>query len=341
MGFRRGHILAAVAASVSLHVAMAGWFVPGEAEMQIAGGSAVDMMIVGNAFVDAVSAGAESGEISPVEPVETDEMDQTETADAKEVETETNRTAAAETAPPAETSSELAPERIVPLDALPMPETLEIAAVTEVSPTPESTRSIPPVESAEVAAIEPVEVETVESAEATPVDEVEREVAALPDIPVPTPRPRIEPKPEPRKTAAKKPTPAEPRPKRKVAPGNGGTQKADSSRSASGAQEQRKPDRAGNAAVSNYPGKVASQLRRALRYPREARRDGIKGTVVVSFTVSRNGSVGGVRIARSSGSAVLDRAAGEAVRRAAPFRPIPDAAGRSKWSFSVPLAFTR
>ncbi|WP_420407547.1 TonB family protein [Hoeflea sp.] len=341
MAFRRGHILAAVAVSVSFHVAMAGWFVQVEPEMQIDGGSAVDLTIVGNAFVDAVSAGAESDEISALEPVEAEEIIEAETADASEVESGTTSTVAAKTAPPAETMSELVPEPIDRVEALPAPETLETAAVAELAPMIESTRSIRPVEASELAAVEPVEADRIEAVEATPVERVEQELAALPDIPVPTPRPRIEPKPEPRKAAAKKPKPAETRQKRKVAPGNGGTQKADSSRSASGTKEPRKSSRAGNAAVSNYPGKVASKLRRALRYPREARREGIKGTVVVAFTISRNGSVGGVRIARSSGSAVLDRAASEAVRRAAPFRPIPDAAGRSRWSFSVPLAFTR
>jgi periplasmic protein TonB len=341
MGFRRGHILAALAASASFHVAMAGWFVPAEPEMQIDGGSAVDMMIVGNAFVDAVSAGAESEETGAVKPVEAEEITQAETADATEVESGITSSVAAEVVEPAETRSDLAAEPIDPFDALPPAETLDVAAVTEFAPEPEPISSIQPVEAAEIPSIEPVESVRIEAAEATPVEKVEQELAALRDIPVPAARPRIDPKPEPRQTAARKPKPAEARQKQKVARGNGGTQKADSSRSASGAKEQRKPDRAGNAAVSNYPGKVASQLRRALRYPREARREGIKGTVVVSFTVSRNGSVGGVRIARSSGSPVLDRAAGEAVRRAAPFRPIPEADGRSSWSFSVPLAFTR
>ncbi|MEQ8480583.1 MAG: TonB family protein [Hoeflea sp.] len=341
MGFRRGHILAAVAASVSLHVAVAGWFVPADPEMQIAGGSAVDLMIVGNAFVDAVSAGAQSDEISPVEPVEADETVEAETADAAEVESGTAEPVAEETSTPAETAAEMMPELTETVDAVPTQPTLEVAAVNEHVLQPEPLRSMAPDDAVDVPAIEPVETDSIEAVEATPEEKVEEELAALRDIPVPSQRPRIEPRPEPRQTVAKKPKPAEARQKRKAAPGNGGTQKADSSRSASGAKEARKPSRAGNAAVSNYPGKVASQLRRGLRYPREARREGIKGTVVVSFTVARNGSVRGVRIARSSGSALLDRAARDAVNRAAPFRPIPDAAGRSSWSFSVPLAFTR
>ena len=98
---------------------------------------------------------------------------------------------------------------------------------------------------------------------------------------------------------------------------------------------------AGNAAVSNYPGKVVSKLRRALRYPAAARSQGLRGEVQVAFTVSASGGVGGVRVVRSSGSAILDKAAVDTVRRAAPFPAIPADAGRSSWPFTVPLAFTR
>ena len=133
---------------------------------------------------------------------------------------------------------------------------------------------------------------------------------------------------------------AQPKPKKKSA-GSGGKQKANAVRAASGNQTARAKRDPGNAKVSNYPGKIAARLRRALRYPREARRDRLRGTAVVSFTVSRSGSVSGVRLARSSGFAVLDAAARDAVRRAAPFPPIPAGAGRSSWTFSVPLAFTR
>ena len=92
--------------------------------------------------------------------------------------------------------------------------------------------------------------------------------------------------------------------------------------------------------MSNYPGTVYAKLRRSLRYPSEARRKRIRGEVHVRFTVSRSGGVGSIRVARSSGSSLLDNAALATVRRAAPFAEIPPAAGRSNWSFTVPLAFT-
>jgi protein TonB len=97
----------------------------------------------------------------------------------------------------------------------------------------------------------------------------------------------------------------------------------------------------GNAAVSNYPGKIVRKLRRALRYPRGAGSRRLHGVAEVRFVVSAGGGVGGIHLVASSGSPVLDKAALEAVRRAAPFPPIPAEAGRSNWPFTVPLAFVR
>ncbi|MBI5488895.1 MAG: TonB family protein [Deltaproteobacteria bacterium] len=55
------------------------------------------------------------------------------------------------------------------------------------------------------------------------------------------------------------------------------------------------------------------------RYPPLARRRGVSGTVEVSFAVAEDGTVAEARVASSSGAALLDEAALEAVRGAAPF----------------------
>jgi protein TonB len=97
-----------------------------------------------------------------------------------------------------------------------------------------------------------------------------------------------------------------------------------------------KASSAGNAAASNYPGKVAAKLRRAVRSV--ARLGGrARNDVLVSFTVDAGGGLGGLRVARSSGSRELDRTALAVVRRAAPFPPIPPESGRRNWSFTLPL----
>jgi len=97
----------------------------------------------------------------------------------------------------------------------------------------------------------------------------------------------------------------------------------------------------GNAAVSNYPGKIVRKLRHALRYPNSAAIRRLRGIAEVGFVVSSGGGVGSIQVVTSSGSPILDKAALEAVRRAAPFPPIPAEAGRSRWRFTVPLAFVR
>lgn len=318
----------AIALSLAAHVAVASLFVSGEEEMQIAGGGGVDMMIVGTAFHDAVAAGAEADTGEPIEPA------------LEPVETET---AALEPVEPQEAVEQMpVDEQVAPSEpavemAAVTPEMVEPAPLTEVAPVPAETNA-------------PVEAEAIEPAEARelePVNEPRQEIAAVPNVPLPTPRPemtaaekaRIAP---PKREVQKRETAkAPPRQQTQKSAGNAGNQRTNASRSASAAQTASRNSRAGNAAVSNYPGKIARELRRALRYPREAQREQLKGRVIVSFVVTANGSVQSIRVASSSGSAILDQAARETVSRAAPFPRIPPAAGRSSWSFSVPLAFTR
>ena len=97
----------------------------------------------------------------------------------------------------------------------------------------------------------------------------------------------------------------------------------------------------GTKARSNYNGKVLVKLRRAKRYPSQARRNNLRGTVTVRFTVARSGAVSGVRLARSSGHTILDQAALEMVHRASPMPKVPDDIRGSKLSFTVPVRFSR
>ncbi|QPC85844.1 TonB family protein [Mesorhizobium sp. NBSH29] len=98
---------------------------------------------------------------------------------------------------------------------------------------------------------------------------------------------------------------------------------------------------AGNAAATNYPGKVAAKLRRAVRSVSRQLRATASNDVHVSFVVSSAGGVGSIRIARSSGSPELDAAALAIVRRAAPFPSIPAEARRTSWAFAFPLGLAR
>ncbi len=161
-------------------------------------------------------------------------------------------------------------------------------------------------------------------AQSPPLSEVIRGAEPAPDM-TRSPRPIARPdKPEPR-----------PKPKAQPAPrGNAQhTQRAGSATGsdASSATRAGTPraggSEQGNAAVSNYPGKVMRRLSRASR-PRV----GVRGEVLITFTIAGNGGLAGTSVARSSGSPRLDNAALQVVRRAAPFPRPPRGAQRS---FSV------
>jgi len=164
----------------------------------------------------------------------------------------------------------------------------------------------------------------------------------------PEPKKKAEPKPA-RTAAVAKPEKPEPKKKQKSKAGNGGQNQDDAKRGVADgeakgnttAKSKGKASSIGNAAVSNYPGKVLAKLRRSLRgIPRSAI-SRARNDVQVSFVVSASGGVGSVRISRSSGSPELDSAALAVVRRAAPFPPIPPEAGRSSWQFTLPLGLAR
>ncbi|WP_163271920.1 energy transducer TonB [Chelativorans alearense] len=286
-----------------IHAGAAVFMLPREPEVEIAGGSSIEIAMAGNAFADLSAAGTPAETVEPVTeaPVEAAPVEPTETT-AVEAPVVT-------AVPPVET--------VVPAEA----ETTPDAQTQEAEPS-----------EPEAAEIEPAEPEET--------------VTAIVDVPRPTPRPDYEPPKETRQAAVQPPV----RRQAQRSAGSGGRDSQDARRGSSEdgqsarANSGRTAARAtaiGNAAVSNYPGKIVSRLRRALRYPRAAQRERLRGEVGVAFTVAGNGAVSGIRVVRSSGSPILDQAAIESVQRAAPFPAIPDGAGRSSWPFTVPLAFTR
>lgn len=199
---------------------------------------------------------------------------------------------------------------------------------------------------------EPAEIDTIEVASIAPRDEVLTELEVAP-VPLPRPiRQQAERKPEPTEKPAepRQAKPAEPKPKKsaeKPAPkpqqqaslGNGGADNADSQAKKAAAGGKGKKSEGGSGASSKYPGQVQVRVSRATRYPASAK--GSNGEAHVTFTVAANGGISGIKLSRSSGNAALDDAALAAVERAAPFPPIPEDAGRSSWTFTVPVAFRK
>ena len=274
---------------------------------------------------------------------------------------EPTQAAARETLPeetaPAETMDQ-------PAVASPLPEVL----ATDTPEIVEDAQAVAPAAPVETAPMETRETVAATTAETLQPSEVETvEPAPEPPVVTETPKP-VKKKVEPPKTVEAKKSPPERKAEPKAAPakakepakkaalapakkaettrkaGSGGQNASDARRGKVDGQAEGnradkagkgKSDAAGNAAVTNYPGQVRSRISRTVRrIPASARRSA-RGDVVVSFTVTASGALGGVSVARSSGSPALDKAAIEAVRRAAPFPPIPD--GRKSWPFTIPL----
>jgi len=81
----------------------------------------------------------------------------------------------------------------------------------------------------------------------------------------------------------------------------------------------------------------------AMNFPQEVRSQGLTGGPVLSVVINADGSLGSLRIARSSGNPTLDSAAENLVRLAAPFSPFPPTLAKQarsleisrKWTFST------
>lgn len=335
---------AAIAVSAVCHAALLVFFLNfAQDAARIAGGEQAGVLMLGNADQDQLRSGdASEPNVTHVSLIPVSKARPVMTAAVAS-------TRAVEALAPTDAAKAVQPDdAIVPSDeASAEPETAAAPEAVAASPRSAVTEEAKPAEPAEadplksVAAVQPVE-ETVKPSE-TP--SLPQRVAERPS-PAKLEKPVEERHRETSSKAAKhldqkRSTPAR---------GSHGKDNADQRKGrAEGAENGRRAmassgaaaSSEGNAAVSNYPGKIVRKLRRALRYPRGAGSRRLHGVAEVRFVVSAGGGVGGIHLVASSGSPVLDKAALEAVRRAAPFPPIPAEAGRSNWPFTVPLAFVR
>ncbi len=78
-----------------------------------------------------------------------------------------------------------------------------------------------------------------------------------------------------------------------------------------------------NGATARFQQALLRHVARYQRYPRAARSARLRGAVDVLFSMRRDGTLLGVWVKTSSGQAVLDKEAMDAIRRAQPLPPIP------------------
>lgn len=147
----------------------------------------------------------------------------------------------------------------------------------------------------------------------------------IPEQPKPQPKPKPKPKPKPEPRPEPVPEPQE-APEEEIEPAPESVTPAEPVESVSAVDSRM--------AAEIYERQVLNIIRKNLRYPANARRRGIEGTVTVRFTILGSGEVSGVRIVRSSGANVLDKATLEAIGRCG-FPPPPG--GRVE--LSIPITF--
>jgi protein TonB len=320
---------AAVVASCLLHAAAALAFLSVPGSMidptdlaDIEGMDQTGDMVAGNAAEDQVSAGDVTNvTLIPVvraKPVETIGAQPVTPAEAIQPVEE----AAAE-APPSETIEPVREEKAVAETA---PSAKPVPDILAVQPADSENTAAHPVKSKSA--------QTVKPSVAPPQDS---ETAAQP-------RKKAERRPEkPHEAPAKKPVRQA---RKKPTPGSGGANASDSKQGVADGRDSGKAtlfsrggagSGIGNAAVSNYPGKVAAKLQRSARNISRAARREAHNNAQVSFIVTQNGGVASVRLVRSSGSSDLDKTAMAIIRRAAPFPPIPPEAHRATWAFTLPI----
>ncbi len=85
---------------------------------------------------------------------------------------------------------------------------------------------------------------------------------------------------------------------------------------------------------------IRTQIERSKHYPAKARRLGIAGTTILKFMISGKGDLLTIKIVKSSGEQILDKAALEAIEKAAPFPEAPPPFNqKKKIMFTIAINF--
>jgi TonB family protein len=90
---------------------------------------------------------------------------------------------------------------------------------------------------------------------------------------------------------------------------------------------------------NGYTNKVRQMIARAKIYPSMARDKGQQGKIDLSFKLGKNGGVLKLLVEHSSGHAMLDEAARDAVENAGPFPPIPEKLNKQYVLLKLPVSF--
>jgi len=172
-------------------------------------------------------------------------------------------------------------------------------------------------------------------------------VAEMPKQKPVTPKPRERKKPErkkpqpiPRKKTAK-PAAKQVQKKEASSPRKTGQQAKPDQRKLAQASAAQQLASAGRIATieDRYRTLVRKEIEKRKFYPARAKRQRRQGTVTVGFELARDGRIRNLRLVKKCKSAILGRAALEAVRKVGLFPSFPAEIHRLSWSFEIPLSY--
>lgn len=93
-------------------------------------------------------------------------------------------------------------------------------------------------------------------------------------------------------------------------------------------------------ALRGYFSDVAALIDANKDYPGEVKKEKQEGVVVVAFSINRQGKILSSSIRKSSGYALLDKAALATLQRASPFPPMPKSIKQDTLKIAVPIDYT-
>ncbi|UWQ56159.1 energy transducer TonB [Leisingera caerulea] len=220
-----------------------------------------------------------------------------------------------------------------PPQAMPQlqPDLTRPPAVSAAPAVPQFELAQAPRAAEQIALTRPAPAQTVEMDIAPPPPPEEKPEAAANPEPQPRPKPKRAPEPQQARQAAE--TSAS-RAGQRAAGSGGGAQAGQAGGSAAATAQA--GQRARLQAV--WGAKIRARIERRKRYPSGASGSGV---AVVRITVSSSGQLLNSRIAKSSGSAVFDQAALQAVARAGKFPSAPKKLSLSQLTFNLPMSFSR
>lgn len=99
------------------------------------------------------------------------------------------------------------------------------------------------------------------------------------------------------------------------------------------------PDRSAEDEMGHFMAMARNKIEKVKSYPRWARERGFEGVVGVRFVITPDGMVDEIKVVRPCHCEVLNRAACESIKKAAPFGPLPASSEGKQIAMEIDIGF--